>query len=155
MSDMEISALDHCTDRQLAELLEMAAAGATGSRNWLVEVGDFEQLKGLLTEMAGQLAGELLREVCSPDTPVDALMTIKSTAKHMAAVARAPDQGAAATLLYHLSIAAALAHHGRNISSKDPAARLSLYVSLAAELPDDDLAAIFEKAITAHQSGRP
>jgi hypothetical protein len=51
--------------------------------------------------------------------------------------AEAQPQKAAATLLYHLTAASALGCHGRIISSRDPAARLSLY---------QELAAIFEKA---------
>jgi len=150
MSDMEISMLDRCTGRQLKELIALASTDEKMTRNWLLEVGDLEQLESLLTEMctgAGQSGGALLRAACSPDTPVDALLTIKSTAKRLAVAAEGPRQEAAATLLYHLTIAAALGHHALNISSKAAAERLGLYKDLATELPDDELAAIFEKAV--------
>jgi len=52
-------------------------------------------------------------------------------------------------------VASALAHHARNISSRDPAERLPLYKDLAAELSDDQLAAVFEKAIASLPSARP
>jgi len=150
MSDIDISLLDHCTGRQLRELLGLASASTQVTRNWLLEVGDSEQLEGLLAEMlasTGESGGALLRNVCSPDTPLEVLIAIKSTAKRLAVAAGAPAQKAAATLLYHLAVAAALGYHAQNISSKEPTDRLSLYRELAAELSDDDLAAVFEKAV--------
>lgn len=142
--------LDRCTGRQLKELLALASADAKSARNRILEIGDLDQLQCLLTEMcrdSGQSAGALLQAVCSPDTSVELLTAVKNTAKQLAAAAQDPAQKAAATLLYHLSVASALAHHGRNISSKDPADRRPLYKDLAAELSDGDLAAIFEKAV--------
>jgi len=142
--------LDRCTGRQLKELLALASTDENTARNWLLEVGDMAQLDYLLTEMCadtGQSGGALLRAACSPDTPVDALLAIKSTAKRLAAAAEGPRQEAAATLLYHLTVAAALGRHAQNISSKAAVERLGLYKDLAAELSDDELAAIFEKAV--------
>jgi hypothetical protein len=150
MADTEISILDGCSGRQLKELLALAATDEKTTRNWLLEVGDLEQLEYILTEMCdgtGQSANSLVQAVCSPQTPVEILIAVKSTAKLFAVAAEAPAQKAAATLLYHLAVASALGHHGRNISSKDPADRLPLYRDLAAELSDNELAAIFAKAI--------
>ncbi|MGC9950994.1 MAG: hypothetical protein ABSF64_31920 [Bryobacteraceae bacterium] len=158
MSEVEISRLDHCTGRQLKELLALASTDERTARDWLLEIGDREQMEYLLTEMCaaiGQSGGELLRAVCSPDTPVEVLVSIKSAAKRLAAAADAPAQNAAATLLYHLSIASALGYHVQNISSKDVAGRLALYRDLAAELSDDEFAAIFEKAIAGAPSVKP
>jgi hypothetical protein len=158
MSDTEISMLDHCTDRQLKELLALASTSVRATRNWLLEIGDSERLEHLLTEMctgAEQSGDALLQAVCSPDTPVEALVAIKSVAKRLAVAAAAPAQNAAATLLYHLSVASALGNHGQNISSKDPAERLAFYKDLAAELSDGQLAAIFEKAVAVLTPARP
>jgi hypothetical protein len=158
MSDTEISMLDHCTGRQLKELLALASTNAGLTPNWLLEVGDSEQLQYLLTEMCSgteQSGGALLEAVCSPDTTVEVLVAIKRIAKRLAVAAEAHPQSAAATLLYHLSVASALGYHQRNISSKDPAERLPLYKDLAAELSDEELAAIFEKAIASLPSARP
>ena len=152
MTDTEISSLDHCTGRQLKELLELAHSDARATQDWLLEIGDAEELEHVLDEMfagGGQSGGALVLAVLSPDTPVEALTAIRSTAKRLAAAAQGSEQNAGATLLYHLSIAAALGHHRQNISSKDPADRLELYKDLAAELPDHELAAIFEKAVAA------
>jgi len=149
MRDTENSVLDHCSGRQLKELLELASNSARTGRDWLLEVGDTEQMESLLAEMcaaAGESPGALLRAVCSPDTPVETLVAIKRIAKTWAAAAHPAPRHAAATLLYHLSIASALGHHRRNISSKDPSERAELYKDLAAELSDDQLAGVFEKA---------
>lgn len=157
MSDIEISMLDRCSVRQLKELLALASTDEKTTRNWLLEVGDMEHLDYLLTEMCagiGQSGGALLRTVCSPYTPVDALVAIKSTAKRLAATAEGPREQAAATLLYHMSVASALAH-GRNISSKDSVGRLPVYQELAAELSDERLAAIFERAVASFSATRP
>ena len=158
MSDTEISMLDHCTDRQLKELLALASTNVRATRNWLLEIGDSERLEHLLTEMCTgteQSGGALLEAVCSPDTTVEVLIAIKRIAKRLAVAAEAHPQSAAATLLYHLSVASALGYHKCNISSKDPAERLPLYKELAAELSDEELAAIFEKAIDSLPSARP
>ncbi len=158
MSDTEISMLDHCTGRQLKELLALASTNVRATRNWLLEIGDSERLEHLLTEMCTgteQSGGALLQAVCSADTPVEALVAIKSVAKRLAVAAEAPAQNAAATLLYHLSVASALGHHARNISSKTSAERLPLYKDLAAELSDDELAAIFEKAVGSFSKSPP
>ena len=158
MPDTEISMLDHCSDRQLKELLALASTDVKATRDWLLEIGDFQRMEQLLTEMcagAGQSGSALLRAVCSVNTPVETLVEVKSVAKRLAVAAEGPAQNAAATLLYHLAVASALAHHARNISSKDPADRLPLYKDLAAELSDDELAAIFEDAVASLSPARP
>ena len=97
MSDTEISMLDHCTDRQLKELLALASTSVRATRNWLLEIGDSERLEHLLTEMCTgteQSGGALLRAVRSADTPVEALVAIKSVAKRLALTAEAPAQNA-------------------------------------------------------------
>jgi hypothetical protein len=150
MTDTEISILDRCTGRQLKELLALASNDANATRSWLLEVGDLEALEYLLTSTCagtGESAGALLHAICSADTPVEVLVAVKSSAKRLATAAEEPAQKAAATLLYHLAVAAALGRHGRNISSKDPVERLPLYQQLAAELSDNELAVIFEKAV--------
>jgi|HubBroStandDraft_1064217.scaffolds.fasta_scaffold00789_10 hypothetical protein len=158
MLDAEISRLDHCTDRQLKELLALASPSAKSTRDWLLEIGDTEQLERLLTDMCAgteQSGGELLQAVCSAETPVEDLIAIKRIAKRLAVSAEAPAQNAAATLLYHLSLASALANHSQDLSSKNPSERLPLYKDLAAELSDDRLAAIFEGAVARLLSEKP
>ena len=148
--------LDRCNGRQLRELLALASTDATTARDWLIEVGEWEQIEDALTGIpcgAWRSVDELLRAVCSPDTPVDDLMIVKSAAKGSLAAAEAANRKAAATLLYHLAVASALAHHARNISSHDPAARLPLYKELAAEISDDNLAGVFKRAAARISAG--
>jgi len=150
MAGTEVSTLDRCSGRQLKELLALAATDTKAPRDWLLEVGDLETMNDLLTEMCAgteQSGSALLQAVCSPQTSVEVLTGVKSTAKRLSVAAEAPAQKAAATLLYHLAVAAALGHHAQNISSKNPVERLSLYQDLALDLCDDKLAAVFEKAI--------
>ena len=152
MSDVEISMLEHCTDRQLRHLLTLAAGSANTTRDWLLEIGDCCHMESLLSEMctgSAQPGGGLLRAVCAADARLEVLLTIKKTAKELAVAAQGPAQYAAATLLYHLAIAAALGLHGQNISSQDSGKRLALYKDLAAELTDEELAAVFERAVSA------
>jgi len=158
MSDIDISVLDRCTDRQLKKLLALASTNVKATRDWLLEIGESERLEHLLTEMCTgteQSGAALLQTVCSADTSVEALVATKSIAKRLAVAATTSAQNAAATLLYHLSVASALGHHARNISSRNADERLPLYKYLAAELSDDQLAAIFEKAIASLPSARP
>ena len=147
MSDTEISAfLDRCTGRQMKELLALASPGATATRNSLLEVGSWEQMENLLAA-SDPSPRVILEAVCSAQTSIETLIAIKGDAKRLAANAETPPHKAAATLLYHLAVASALAYHGRNISSKAPSGRLALYKDLATELSDDALASIFEKAL--------
>jgi hypothetical protein len=118
----------------------------------LQEVGDLEQLERLLQEIcdsSGHSPGTMLQAICSPDTPLEVLTTIRSTAKRLVLAAQGPMHKAAATLLYQLSIASAFERYGRNISSKDPTERLELWKELASELSDNELADIFERAVAA------
>jgi hypothetical protein len=119
-------------------------------RDWLLEIGDAERLGQLLAEMCTgteHSADKLVQAASSVETPLEALIAVKRTAKRLAVSAEGPAQSAAATLLYHLSLASALANHSQDISSKNTSERLALYKDLATELSDDRLAAVFERAI--------
>ncbi len=130
---------------------QLASDDTKVTRNWLLEIGNLDRLEALL--LAVRKTGKsYLRDVCCVDTPVQTLVEIKSAAKRFTIEAEGPAQKAAATLLYHLSVAAALGSHGRNISSRDPSERLALYQDLAAELSGQELAAIFKKAVAAISS---
>lgn len=151
MSEAEISMLEHCTGEQIKELLGLATATPPVDSEWFLEIGDADQLNRLIAELCGDVesADELVQTVCSADAALGSLVAAKNAAKRLAASAETPTFKAAAGLLYHLAIASALARHGRNISSKDIAARLPLYRRLADDLSDGDLAAIFDGAVEA------
>jgi len=105
--------------RQIRDLLSLAA-GSGDEREWLVEVADRDLMESLLSEMCGtnvESAAGLIDSVCSPDSPVEVLIAAKDLAKSLAAKVEEGARLGAVTLLYHLSIASALAYHGQNISS--------------------------------------
>lgn len=158
MSDTKTTMIDGFSARQLRELLALGTTRPGTSTEWLVEVGDSERLEALLTEICigdEQPGAALLETVSSPDTSVDMLVAIKDVAKRLATKAEDKPQKAAATLLYHLSVASALANHGQIISSRDPAEQSPLYEELAGELSDDELAAIFARAVGHIRSTQP
>jgi hypothetical protein len=157
MPDTVSSLVDRCTARQLKELLAFAASPAETAPEWLAEIGDRQRLESLLTEMCSGTDHSgiaLLEAVCSPNTPVDVLVAVKDVAKRLAAAAQSKPQGAAATLLYHLSVASAFGHHGQNISAKNFVDRLALYEELATELSDEELASVFDQAVERLVLGR-
>jgi hypothetical protein len=150
MPNTSDSRVQEFSARQIKELLALAAQPAETERDWLLKVGDRELLEAVLTEMCGRTgqSGEALVEsVCSPETPIEVLIVVKDLAKGLAAKSLGNPQMAAATLLYHLSVASALGFHNQTISSKTQADRVQLYAELAGEFADEDLAAVFERAV--------
>jgi hypothetical protein len=142
---------------QTRELLTIGSSPAETAETSLYEVGDCERLEMLLTDMCsgtGQSGATLLEAVCSPDTEVNVLVAVKDIAKRFAADAQDMPQKAAATLLYHLSVASALGYHGQTISSMGVAERLPLYRELVSELSEEALVVVFEKAISSVAPGQ-
>jgi hypothetical protein len=157
MPDNKIPTPSHLSALRTKELLAIGSRSAKAHQNWLLEVGDYQLLEMLLTDMCSgtsQSGAALLDTVCSPDTPLDALVHIKDIAKGLTKAAHDPSQEAAGMLLYHLSVASALGFHEQNISSMDAAARLPLYRELVAEICDDQVSAVFEKALDRMTSPR-
>jgi hypothetical protein len=158
MPDTKNSLIDNFNARQLSELLALGTNLPETATDWLLDVGDWERLEALLTDMSTgeeQSGTALLETVSSPDTTLEMLVVVKDIAKRLATKAKDKPQKAAATLLYHLSVAAALGHCGQTISSRDPAEQLPLYGELAEELSDDELAAVFARAIGRIRSTQP
>lgn len=88
----------------------------------------------------------LLSAVCERETPLGALQGLKELAKLLTKKAATEHERAAATLLYHAAVAAALARHGQNISSRSATARYALYDDLAAFMAGDPLGEVFQEA---------
>jgi hypothetical protein len=150
MSNPADSKIQDFSARQIRELLAVAAQPAETERDWMVQLGDRELLETLLTEMCektGHPGGALVDSVCSPETPVGILVAVKDLAKGLAAKSPGNPEVAAATLLYHLSVASALGFHGQSISSKPAAERFPLYKELSVELADEELARVFDRAV--------
>jgi hypothetical protein len=141
--------IDRCSPVQLAELLGLAStdvpmthtAGGAGIRRQVL----LERLADLMESDARQ-ARTLLLRTADPATSVDELRRTMENAKTYAAEALSDAHWSAATLLYHLAIAAAYAHHGANISTKPASSRLELYEDLASSLGADSLSAVFRLA---------
>jgi hypothetical protein len=138
--------IDGCTPAQLKELLGLAAGS---HRPLSANLPDRATLYRCLDELCGQNepAGTvLLAEVCSPDASLPALEEIKELAKSLSTSAVSEPHRVAAALLYHAAVAAALARHGKNVSTRAPQTRLALYEDLALALGSDPLAGIFRDA---------
>jgi hypothetical protein len=74
------------------------------------------------------------------------LQGIKELAKSLTARAHTESERAAAALVYHAAVAAALARHARNISSRGGAGRYELYEDLAALMAGSPLGQVFREA---------
>jgi hypothetical protein len=141
--------IDRCSPVQLAELLGLAAAdepathtaGGTGIRRQVL----LERLAELMESDARQARAALLRTAEAAST-VEELRRTMEEAKTYAAEALSDAHWSAATLLYHLAIAAAYAHHGVNLSARPPSSRLELYEDLASSLGADSISAVFRLA---------
>ena len=158
MPDTKTTMIDNFNVRQLRELLALGMSRPETATDWLIEIGDWDRLEAFLTEMcvgAEQSGTALLETVSSADTTLDMIVAVKDLAKRLPTKAKDKPQKAAATLLYHLSVASALGHHNRNISSRDPAEQLPLYKELAEELSGNELAAVFAMAIGRIRSAQP
>lgn len=156
MSDKDISPTYHLSAIQTKELLAIGSRPPETAETSLYDVGDCDRLEMLLTDMCsgtGQSGAALLEAVCSSDTDVNVLVTVKNLAKGLAAEAKDMPQKAAANLLYHLSVASAVGYHEQNISSMGLVERLPLYRELVSELSDEVLVAVFEKAISSASAG--
>jgi hypothetical protein len=150
MPDKGIPTPSHLSELRTKELLTIGSRSTEAQPNWLLEVGEYQLLEMLLTDLCSgtsQSGAALLDAICSPDTPLDLLVQVKDLAKSLAKAGTDERQEAAALLLYHLSVASALGFHGQNISSMDAAARLPLYREFVAEICDDEISAVFERAL--------
>jgi hypothetical protein len=142
--------IDQCGPLQLAELLGLGSldesathtAGGAGVRRQVL----LERLAEMMETDARQ-ARALLVETADPATGVEDLRRTMEDAKTHAAEALSDAHWSAATLLYHLAIAAAYAHHGINISARSAVSRLELYEDLASSLGADPLGAVFRLAV--------
>jgi len=157
MSDGSQSLIDQCTADQLKALLTLARSPLPAGQSpqpWALRPAECAER---LTELCkGETAsGELLlATVSASETPLAVLNGVKELAKRLLKEGPGDAHRAAATLLYHAAVAAALANHGVNISSRASAARWPLYEDLSTIFSDHPLGRIFRQAadrITAGQ----
>ncbi len=150
MSGKTSTILDHCTPAQLKALLTLAAGPGEERTQppWqgLTPEDLTRLLSDLLTSQAGS-GGLLLATVLSSETPVEALSGVKDLAKKFVEAPKSKAHHAAATILYHVTVAAAFAWHGKNISSRPIHTRCALYEDLATAFPEHPLSRVFRKAV--------
>jgi hypothetical protein len=142
--------LDACTVHQLKALLGLGerpqqAGGTLPTQN--ANATDLAHLLGDLCQGRGRSGDLLLASVCDVETALDVLRGIKELAKELRGGAPTDAHRHAATVLYHAAIAAGVAHHGTNISSRDFETRVPLYEDLAAVLAGEPLGAVFLAAL--------
>jgi hypothetical protein len=149
ISNSDSATIDDCTREQLRALLTLAASGTDPQLSFLAGLRPHEELVRVLGELCqgtSETGETLLTALSACQTPLDALRGIKELAKTILPGSRTPLQRAAATLLYHASIAAAFARHGVAISAVSPSSRVALYEDLASALAGEALSEIFREA---------
>jgi hypothetical protein len=149
MPDASQSLTDHCTVDQLKALLTLALTPqpeGTPATPWAMSAAEFEARLAEAFEGAMIPGARALALVTAPDTPLAGLRSLKELAKNRAAHATGEAPRAAATLLYHAAIAAALGRHGVNISSRPAASRWALYEDLSAIFATHPFGQLFRQA---------
>jgi len=149
MDKIDTTTIEHSATRQLKALLALAHVPRGPGDLLPPGLANRADLARHLTALCqgAEPSGEaLLSTLCTRQTPLAALQGIKELAKTLAERASSEVERGAATLLYHGAIAAALAHHRQNISSRPGAVRFELYVDLAALLAGDPMGRVFHEA---------
>lgn len=149
MMKIATTTIEHSAPWQLKALLALAQKSGRHGQFLPPGMEARAELARHLTKLCGGSApsGEaLLSTLCALQTPLAALQGIKELAKSLSANAESESESAAATLVYHAAVAAALARHGRNISSRDAARRYELYEDLAALMAGSPLGQVFREA---------
>lgn len=142
--------LERCNVTQLKTLLGLATIPERAGESLPTQIAQNIRLSALLTELChneGQSGDLLLTTVCDAGTSLEVLRGIKELAKRLLAEAPTDAHRDAATVLYHAAIAAGVAHHGINMSSRPLDARIPLYEDLAATLAGERLGLIFRAAV--------
>lgn len=126
MSDGSQSLIDQCRADQLKALLALARGPLSDGQSpapWAMRPAECAERLAELCKVEA-ISGELLlATVSAPETSLAVLGRIKELAKRLLKEAPPDARRAAATLLYHAAVAAALATHGVNISSRAGASR--------------------------------
>lgn len=149
MTQIPTTTIERSERWQLKRLLSLAQTSGHHADFLPAELANRRELARVLTALCGNTAesGEaLLSTTCARQTPLAALQAIKDLAKSLVSKATSEVERAAATLLYHAAVAAALVHHEQNISSRTAGARYALYEDLAAFMAGDALAQVFQEA---------
>lgn len=150
MSDSISTRLSKCKTSQLKLLLSLACGDSKGMGSLPASALNHNDLSRLLAELCGEGKESgvvLLSTICTSGTPISALEGIKELAKNLISKAQTETHRTAAIMLYHLSIAAALGRHKKNISSRAAESRLGLYEDLATAWAADPIGLVFREAV--------
>lgn len=130
------------TPDQIRRLLALATASSAA----LTDPETVDEANGLLAELLAtqdRPAERLFDVACADGTPLTRLRSLKDLAKELTVAAQEPSHREAATLLYHVVVAAAYLRFGVNISSRPLAERESIYQYYAALHSGNDIGQIF------------
>jgi hypothetical protein len=133
-----------CNNSQLRALLSFGKTTGTEADKELAE-----DPREVLADASidGVPAGELWRRVVADGTDIGMLSKIKTSAKLLHQRVTDTKQRDAATTLYHLALAAALARNGVSISNSPISDQVETFGRLAGKTGDPAADAIFYKAI--------
>jgi hypothetical protein len=143
------SDLDACKPGQLLSLLHLVSnQGVPASATRTGAAGNPQLGKKLreLCARSGYDGPDLLEQAAHPESSVEQLREVMLSAQTLAAEAADEQQWQAASFLYHLAIAAALARHHVNISTRTLDSRVGIYEDFASSLLEDPLGGIFRDA---------
>jgi len=149
MTKITTTTIEQSSDWQLKALLVLAGAGVQKNSFLPVELLRSADLARHLSVLCGdsvQSSDALLSALCNRQTPLSVLQGIKDLAKALGAKATTEVEQAAATLLYHAAIAAALGRQRQSISSRPGVARFALYEDLGLLLRGNPLGDVFRAA---------
>lgn len=127
-TDSEFGSL---TPDQIRRLLALATASSAA----LTDPETVDEADSLLAELlatTNRPVERLFDMACADGTPLMRLRSLKDLAKELTVAAQDPSHREAATLLYHLVVAAAYLRFSVNISSRPLAERESIYQYYAA-----------------------
>jgi hypothetical protein len=143
------SDLDACKPAQLLALLQLASKQENTATVTRTGAAGTPQLRTKLSELCtrtGYDGAELLERAAHPESSVEQLREVVSSAQTLSAEAADEQQWQAASFLYHLAIAAALVRHHVDLSTRTLNSRVCLYEDFASSLLEDPLGEIFRDA---------
>lgn len=144
------NSLDHLPSEQLARLLSLVAAGAERKHSLPAAARSSEALVAALAKVAwpaGGSAAEALGRATSRAASLEALREAKQHSKSLLATAVGAEARDALTFLYHVTIAAAYASHGQNLSTRSLESRAGLYEDLATVLAGEPAGEVFDRCV--------
>jgi hypothetical protein len=134
------------TGSQMKALLRVATDSGLQSEPLTSRAVELDAVLARLSSAHDGGSPDLLSRAADPTTSVEDLARIKELAKRMIASDADDREREAARLLYHVSVAAALVHHGASISGRPLHKQLPLYEQLAERWAGHAIGDVFRDA---------